>query len=342
VLGPALVVLLGSELASGLTFAAPLFQSALLYVITPLGTALVLFAIYRRWPRLSYFLGVIVAVNALAWSVLWAPYIPTRWLRVSGPSAALLARADSLIPASAEVVASQGIAGRFSDRRLLFAIMSPSEVIPLRDSDTWWIVAPSVGIETDPLLDADALVAELAGPMHAALVLHGGGVWVFHWTAPLTLHSITVPVVPSRVEGWLFPGGAGLRVLAGSSLNWHLLSTGRAGYVLARDYWRLPPGYYEVSVTLSSTIPVRVEVWNATGDVLLAQRILPATDGVETVSIPVNAERLYPHHVFHSVGPFEARFPGAPHDDQLEPVVWSPGGGVVDVEQIEIGRMAAR
>ncbi len=338
-LGLALPILLADDLALGNSFARPLFQSVLLYVVVPLGTVLVLTRMHRRWPRLALGLGALLVANAVAWSVVWAPQIPVTWLRVSPAAAAVLAQADGAIPPSAEVVASQGVVGRFSDRVLVYAALEASQRISLRTRDTWWVVAPSVGIETESSAAGAALVAELAGPLRADLVLQGHGVWVFHWMPPAGTHSIRLPQVTSKAPGWLFPGAAGTPDLIGPPASWHLASTGHPGYVLARDYWREPPGHYEASVMLASTGPVNVEAWNATGHVLLARRSIPATDGVETISMSVDAQRAYPRHLFEGWGPFQSASIPPPAGNELEVRVWSAGGDLVDVGQVGIQRV---
>jgi len=334
ILGLAVPVVLATDLFQGNRFAQPLFQNILVYVIVPLGTVLVLAHLFQRWRRLALGLGALAVANALVWTAIWGPEIPTTWLLVPGPSAAVLSRAEALIPPSAEVVASQGVSGRFSDRLLLYPVRAPSQRIPLRSRDTWWIVAPSVGIETESTAAGAALVSELAGPLHAHLVLHGAGVWIFHWLAPASRHSIAIPKTPTEVKAWLFPGTAGTSLISGPPTSWRVASTGRAGYVVNGDFWREPPGDYKATVTLAASGPFNVEVWNTTGNVLLANRSLPSTRGLETVSIPVPATRAYAQHRFQGLGPFHVEFLPPPAGDLLVVEVLSSGRGRVSVLQV--------
>ena len=338
--GLALPVLLADDLARGTGFAEPLFQSVLLYVMVPLGTVLVLVRINGRWPRPALGLGAVAVANAIAWSVIWGPQIPTDWLRVPPKSATVLGRAEAMIPPTAEVIASQGVVGRFSGRSLIYGLATLSP-IPILGRDTWWVVAPPVGIETVPAINQDALIAQLAGPLHATLVLHGHGVWVFHWIPSPDTHSIAIPSVVTTMGAWMLTGQAGAPVVSGRRASWHLEGTGRAGYVLGQDYWREPPGRYHVSVRLASTVPVNVEVWNATGDVLLARRAVPATDGPETIAMLVDAGHAYPEYLFQGWGPFQARFVRPPVGNRLEVRVWSPGHGSVAVEEVALRRVRA-
>lgn len=338
VLGFAIPVVLATDLFQGNRFAQPLFQSILLYVIVPLGTVLVLARLVRRWRRVALGLGALTVANALAWSAIFGPQIPGTWLLVTGPSAAVLARAEALIPPSAEVIASQGVSGRFSDRLLLYPVRLPSQRFPLRSRDTWWVVAPSVGIETESTVAGAALVAELAGVLHAHLVLHGAGIWIFHWVAPAGRHSVAVAKTPTEVKAWLFAGTVGTPLLNGPPSSWRAASTGHAGYVVNGDYWREPPGDYEATVTLASSGPVKVAVLNATGNVVLAHRSLASTNGLETISMPVPATHAYPQHPFQGLGPFHVEFIPQPPGDLLVVQVWSSGRGRVDVQKVGIHR----
>jgi uncharacterized membrane protein len=336
VLGLALPSLLANNLIRGDLFAQPLFQNGLLYVIVPLGTVFVLVWLHRRWPRIALGLGALVIANAIVWTAVWLPQVPLRWLHVSSGAAAVLAEADAVIPSSAEVVASQGVVGRFSDRLLVYAVYTPEQEIPLRSQDTWWVVAPSVGIETESTAEGSALVADLAGPLHADLVAHGSGIWIFHWTPPAGIHSVRVPPATSTSPAWLFAGSAGTPNVTGIPSSWQLTSDGQIGYVLSGDYWLSLPGNYEATVVLGCTTPVRVEVWNVTASVLLAEDTVSSTIGSETISMPVDATQGYPQSFFDGWGPFHVVSAPPPPGNQLEIRVWATGVGTVSVHTITL------
>ena len=75
-----------------------------------------------------------------------------------------------------------------------------------------------------------------------------------------------------------------------------------------RSRGRSRPGRYQALVTLSATGPVNVEVWNDTGNVLLARRSIPATTGIESVVVPVDATTAYGAGAYSGWGPFRADF----------------------------------
>jgi Predicted membrane protein (DUF2079) len=187
-----IVVLLPNDLAQGNVFAAPGFQTLPLYVLLPVGTVAVLGWLAVRRRNAALLLTGLLVAQALVWTAVWAPRTPAQWLRVPAPAAATLARIESRIPASAEVVASQGVVGRFSGRTDVRAFVGAGP-IPLNGGTTWFVVVPRVGIETAARPTSMAFIQELTGPLHAVLVAHAHGVWAFRWRPPPGTHSITVP-----------------------------------------------------------------------------------------------------------------------------------------------------
>jgi hypothetical protein len=333
-----LVVLLANTLPVGIQFAEPLFQSLPIYLLLPVGTVTVLGWLARRHRWTAMALAGLVVAQALGWAAVWGPRTPGQWLRVPAPAAATLAQAAARIPASAQVIASQGIAGRFSGRAAAAALLEPGPVAVSGDG-TWLVIAPQAGVETLPTAVQVALIGELAGRLRATLVTHANGVWVFRWWPPPGVHAIGVPGAVARLPAWaapLAPGTAGRPVLAGPAGSWRLASTGGKGYVADGLAWQVPPGQYQAQVSLSASGPVNVEVWNDTGHVLLARRSVPGTTGEETVTLPVNATTAYRARVFSGWGPFRAEFAPPPPGERLEVRVWSPGGKTVNVYSAEL------
>jgi hypothetical protein len=334
-----LVVLLSGTLAPGLVFAEPLFQVLPVYILLPVGTVAVLARLAHRCRPVALVLAGLVVTQALGWAVVWAPRTPGQWLRVPPAAAATLAGIEGRIPASAEVIASQGVAGRFSGRADLRTLPGLAPQIPVGPGQTWFVIAPSAGIETQSTASAMALVGELAGPLHATLITQANGVWAFRWWPPHGTHAITVPGESASLPAWaapLTPGAAGQPILSGPPGTWHVTSTGGKGYVVDGLAWQVPPGQYQAQVSLSASGPVNVEVWNDTGHVLLARRSVPGTTGEETVTLPVNATTAYRARVFSGWGPFRAQFTPPPPGERLELRVWSPGGETVNVYSAEL------
>jgi hypothetical protein len=234
-----------------------------------------------------------------------------------------------MIPPGAEVVASQGIAGRFSDRTYIYAVESPGSV-PVH-GETWFIIAPTVGIETESTASAMAFIGQLAGPLGATLVTQANGVWVFRWDPPAGTTAVRVPDESAPLEAWVSAGAAGRAVLRGPVSGWHAAATGAEGYVADLLAWQVPAGRYTADVTLATSGPVNVEVWDDTGNAMLARRTVTAGGDPLHVTLPVNALTAYPVRVFPGWGPFRADLIAPPAGERLEVRVWSPGHIMVKV-----------
>jgi hypothetical protein len=100
--------------------------------------------------------------------------------------------------------------------------------------------------------------------------------------------------------------------------------------------WRVPTGSYQVSVRLSASGPVNVEVWDDNNDRLLTRHRIPVTSGIESVTLPVNAKSNYHEAIYRGWGPFSANFAPAPPGQLLEVRVWSPGHETVNVYGAQI------
>jgi hypothetical protein len=334
-----LVVLLADELFPGSWFAEPIFQNLPVYILMPVGSVAVLALLMRRHRTVAFVLAGLVVVQAIGWTVAWAPRTPGQWLRVSAAAARTLAQIDGRIPTSAQVIASEGVLGRFSGRANARTSYVPGPM-PISDSDTWVVVAPSVGAEVQSTASSMALMSALAGPLHAVLVVHANGVWAFRWRPPPGTRTLTVPSGSGSLPAWVSAGAAGRDVLIGPAARWHVAARGGLGYVTYGLQWQEPVGQYQATVDLSAGGPVNIEVWNDNGNVLLARRSIPATQGIEAVSLPVIAVNAYRAHHYSGWGPFRADFVPRPPGQLLEIRVWSPGGETVDVYRAQLVRVS--
>ena len=322
------VVLISDDLFRGFLFSEPLFQSLPVYVLLPVGTVAALAWLARRWRKTALIILALVVVQAAGWSAIWSPRTMSQWDRVPPPTAATLAAVLQQIPSSAAVFASQGVVGRFSGR---LDVRPMNGTLPIQPGQDWFVFAPRAGIETQKPAAAMVFAGQLAGPMHAKLLLDRNGVWVFRWIPPRGVHRVRVPGGSAPLPAWTAPGPAGRAVLTGQPSSWHVTSDGRRGYVVDQLEWVRMPGQFTAAVDLSSAGPVNVEVWDSTGSVLLARRSLLSASGTEPVTLPVNASVSYVRPLYGGWGPFRAMFGRGPKSERLEVRVWSPGGGTVNV-----------
>jgi len=330
-----LVVLLANGLSVGYRFSEPLFQSLPIYVLLPVGTTAVVAWLLRRHRRTSFALAGIIAAQALGWAVVWGLQTPVQWLRIPAAEAATLASIEATVPASAEVVASQGVMGRFSSRMNIYGLSQPNTTVPVADG-TWFVITPTTGIETLNPGASMSLIGELAGPLHATLVTHANGVWAFLFSPPPGMSHIAVPDGSDPLPAWAAAGAAGLPVLAGQVSGWHMTATGAKGYVADGLEWLEKPGGYSAAVTLSAAGPVNVEVWDDTTGTLLARRAIPQTSGIQQIVMPVAAPNAPNATAFSGWGPFHADFATPPAGQNLEVRVWSPGGEAVNVYSADL------
>jgi hypothetical protein len=330
VLPMGVIVLLANILDPGYTFTTPSFQYLPLYVLMPVGTVAALAWLARRHRRTAFLVGALLLAQAVAWAAVWLPRTPAQWLRVSAPAAATLARVQALIPASAEVVASQGVMGPFSGRVRMYSVFGLGSPLPVQQGENWFVITPVQGVETLNTASAMALIGKLAG-LHAAVVIHANGVWALRWRPPPGVRAVTIPARLPPLPAWTGPGAAGRDVLTGPVAGWHVTSTGGEGYVADGLAWQEPTGSYQASVTLSAAGPVNVEVWDDTGNVLLARRSILATGAAESIVIPFHASTDYRAHAYTGWGPFRAYLTQPPPGQRLEVRVWSPGRETVNV-----------
>lgn len=338
-------VVLGTDLLSR-AFASVPFQNLPISVFVTVGTVMLLI----RWTRLEIKgrrlgrhlvagISALMLVSSLGWSYVWSSRVSVQWLRTSPQASAVLARALATIPASDEVVVSQGVSGPFAQRHLMYVTLLPvRQSVPLLSHHVWFVVTPNEGIELTPPAFSDSLVQQLVVQDHARLVFHQDDVWVAEVTVPeaqlaLADRKLTPsPVLTfgaastSTLDGWLVPGPAGTSHLVGPESTWYTESTGARGYVTAHAYWGEQPGTFEVRVSLATRGPVNVELWDVTTNQLLLRRTPPSTDGHEqSFAYSVTTAAQSTPVAYSGWGPFQVLPIEPTADNVLEVRVWSPG-----------------
>ncbi len=331
------VVVASNGLVRGDAFLEPGFQDIAIYLLVPVGTVAVLSRIVRRDRRAGIVVAMLLAADALAWAAVWVPQVPTHWLRVSAPAASTLLAVEERIGPGAEVLASQGILGRFSARRDVRPIFGPG-ALAIDRHVVWVVVAPAQGVETQGLASAGALLAALVGPRHARLVVDAHGIWAVRWLPAPGTRSIVVPGHPAQLPGWYGAGTAGHADTSGPPARWRAVASGAPGYVVDGLSWREPAGRYSAVAALAASGPTHVEVWDDSSGALLARRDLPATGGTREVCVPVDlpAVRRSPRDA--GWGPFGVQLVPPPPGDVLEVRVWSPGREHVAVGEVSLRR----
>jgi hypothetical protein len=293
-----------------------------------------------RWGAsrvVPFVLASLMAANALVWAAVWLPRVPSEWLRVTSSSASTLDLAAARIPQGAEVVASQGVMGRLAGRKWCYEIAGGASSFPLKARATYFVIAPYQGIELASIQSQLGMIWYLAGPLHARLVLHGNGVWLFE----LQRRPGTVVRFPSSPTepAWAAESETGTPVTTGAPAGWRMaLSAARPGYLVDGTGWNLLPGRYEMTVTMSSSVTTTVQVWDSSADRLLAQDLLPATNGVRAVQSTVLVTAVGARRTYAGWGMFSFEGPRSVAADEVEVRIWTEGTGDVSVYSVEVQR----
>ncbi|MCL4434803.1 MAG: DUF2079 domain-containing protein [Actinobacteria bacterium] len=291
-----LLVLLESGLQSYSTFVVPGFQNPAVYIFTALGTILIVLRMaHSRWAgirRCVLPVSLLLLANSIGWAATWLPTAPRSFLQVSPSAAQVLNRARSQIPGNAEVISSLGVIGRFSERRWIYSMLYNGGTFPVKTAPAYFVIAASQGIELQSTANARATIGYLADGLHAQLMLHGSGIWVFRWQPPKGTSKVSFPANTPAVPAWTLPGGSGTPVLAGPSSTWRVQLDHRAGYLVNHACWRETPGRYVAVVTAKSTMPLTITVRDVTRNVMLARHTFMPHRQATLLELPFHLSEL--------------------------------------------------
>lgn len=178
------IVFLPSMLVSSILFIqfAASFQQwpALPFVLV--GSVMVLVGIHRQrfGPRVVRTAIAVWAAVLVVIAVLTLPGIPSYWVADTPAAAAVLADLHASIAPTVQVVASQGIAGRFADRADIEAFVDPPQPIPILAHTVVFIMTASQGVGEPSAAQtlAAVIVIEHLG---ARTILDRAGIDAFIW-----------------------------------------------------------------------------------------------------------------------------------------------------------------
>ncbi len=339
-----ILVLTENGLAAGRGVAATAYESfgAVIFLIP--SSVLVLGRFARRlevtapsranpkcWrSALSSALASVLGLYALGWGVLWVPRVPGRWVQVSAATASTLDRVKQMIPGTSEVVASQGIIGRFADRRWLYRL-SHGTTVALETPETFFVIVPEAGIELTTIQECEDLIGQLRGPLGGLLLLHADGVWLLELHRGPALRSVSVTSRPMTLPAWIGQTATGRVIRQGPVPSWHVAQvSSKPGRLLFGIAWDARPGSYALATSISNRSGVQIEVRDTSnGRVLARRRVGPGPLRSVTTDLTVPPDRN--DRPYGGVIPF--RFSPAHPDpgQRLELVIRSPGTGAVSI-----------
>jgi hypothetical protein len=138
------------------------------------------------------------AALAAAWTTMATvlalgviPRVTSEWIQVSPDAAAMLTRVQSSIPSDAEVVASQGVVGRFAARRSVYAFEKVGDEFPVDGHTMVFVLTAQQGV-ADSFAGAATAVAYVHNKLHTKLIGQREGVYVFAWEPPPGLRTVTL------------------------------------------------------------------------------------------------------------------------------------------------------
>jgi hypothetical protein len=326
---------LGANILSR-AFAIVSFQGLPIFIFTTIGTIYFINKWYISGSRSRNVTAKIallmVIIYALGWTVVWLPRTNYQWVSVSAVTANTLNEALNSIPQKDQVVASQGISGRFGNRRHLYTIIGDFQIV-IRSENVWFVITPREGISLTSPAYSYQLVNYLMNNLGGELKFHSSDAWVIEVHH---MHSGQILKVPSNYETLNYPavltsGVAGYPVVSGNYNSWYVQSDTSSGYVVAYGYLDYPNVGFNLSVTLSTTSNCYVEVWDPETSQLLLRREIPPTNGIETLYFTGNNYGASSQSAFAGNSVFRVLPIEPSAASKIEIRVWKPEGGDVKV-----------
>jgi hypothetical protein len=339
--GVTFLVLLEDALTGSANFAEPYIQNSLpVVLLVPFGTVticLALAAARRRWKHvLSVALAVLAVANVAGWALVWSHRAEQKWLSIPTKTAATLQVTLATIPTNDEVIASQGIIGRFAFRPWIYKLdHGPASTFPVHGRTVWFVFTPYVGYETESGVSAQAQIGQLLDRDHARLVTDANGVYVLKWQPRAGQSAITFSSSPT-VPAWSLPYVTQFKPPSGPVRQWHV-TTNQPGYVVLGGVWSLPDGRWSASVRFASFGPVQVQVWDDTTDQVLGEKTFASTGGVvEERSFTGRVVNTEPPSAYDGAGIFKFLPIEPPPVDTLDVRVENQGHNQVSVYSLAL------
>jgi hypothetical protein len=134
-------------------------------------------------------------VETALFSAHFTPLSGQTFAKVDDAAAAQLAAVSARIPDGAETIVSQGVVGRFAQRREFypyFDVFANGQTVPLFGRTVYVVLVPRQGIEQASVPGTDAAVT-LMRRLHAHELSGRDGVFAFAWHVPTGQHTLVFP-----------------------------------------------------------------------------------------------------------------------------------------------------
>ena len=198
------IVLVSTALIGPAIFLQSGFQCLPAYALGLVGTVLTVVAILthghprrRRGLRrtAAALIGVAVLAQVAGLAAVMLPRTSSNWVRISASQADSLGSVLAATPPDAQVIASDGVVGRFSGREHVEPIpWWGGTAYPIRSREVVFVVVPVAGIESIPPAAELEALAYVRDVLHARPIRTGHGVYAFRWYPGPSVHSLKLPL----------------------------------------------------------------------------------------------------------------------------------------------------
>jgi hypothetical protein len=148
----------------------------------------------RRIDRVAIVWGLacLLALTALAQDARLLVHLRQTWWTVTPSGATALRTGLDHAPPSTEVIASNGVIGRFSQRRYVYPLQLSPQSVPVKTSEVVLVIA-SAGNEALSPSQTAADLRFVRVRLHARTISRGTGVTTFRWEVPSGQTSVSFP-----------------------------------------------------------------------------------------------------------------------------------------------------
>jgi len=172
------------------------FQNSPVYLLSALGTALLLARLAARTRgRNTLVVGVAAVVVGLGLfgDAHIAQHRQELWFSVTPQAAQQLAVVRAHTPDDAEIVMGPGVMGRFAGRSAAYLVQGFPQQIPVHAHDVEFVFAPYAGNQPLPLPGITTAERWAVDTLHARVLYSGSQVQAYSWTPPRGTKTVTLP-----------------------------------------------------------------------------------------------------------------------------------------------------
>jgi hypothetical protein len=148
----------------------------------------------RRTRRTAIVWGLacLLALTAIVQDARLLVHVRQTWWTVTPSGAAALLMGLDHAPPSTEVIASNGVVGRFSQRRYVYPLQLSPQTVPVKASKVLLVIA-TAGNEALTRVQVRADLRFARVELHARRISAGEGVSTFLWIVPPGRTTLTFP-----------------------------------------------------------------------------------------------------------------------------------------------------